>query len=92
MSVENANCSVCHKFVRSGIFCNICNTWVHPKCNQLNYKEFKQFQKSKGKYTRYDFSYDFCRIRRVVPCIHSKSYKKLSYQQSHTTKKKVKHV
>ena len=46
MSVENPNCSVCYKFVRSGIFCNICNTWVHPKCNQLNYKDFKLFQKT----------------------------------------------
>ena len=27
-------------------FCNICNTWVHPKCNQLNYKDFKLFQKT----------------------------------------------
>ena len=46
MSIENPNCSVCNKFVRSGIFCNLCNTWVHPKCNQLNYKNFQQIQKS----------------------------------------------
>ena len=46
MSVENPNCSVCFKFVRSGIFCNICNTWVHPKCNQLKYKDFQTLQKS----------------------------------------------
>ena len=46
MSVENPNCSVCYKLVHSGIFCNICNTWVHPKCNQLNYKDFQNLQKS----------------------------------------------
>ena len=41
MSVENPNCSVCFKFVRSAIFCNICTTWVHPKC-----KDFQNLQKS----------------------------------------------
>ena len=50
------------------------------------------YLQAKGKYTRYDFLYDFCRIRRVVPCIHSKSYKKLSYQRIAHDKKKVKHV
>ena len=49
MSVENPNCSVCYKLVHSGIFCNICNTWVHPKCNQLNYKDFQNLQKSNPK-------------------------------------------
>ena len=46
MNTENPNCSVCNKFVRSGILCNLCKTWVHPKCNQISYKDFLNLQKT----------------------------------------------
>ena len=43
---RNPNCSVCNKFVRSGILCSLCKTWVHPKCNQISSKNFQNLQKS----------------------------------------------
>ena len=40
-------CPVCNKNVNSNhhaICCDICDLWVHIKCNKLNEKDYKQFQ------------------------------------------------
>ena len=47
MSLTNNNhCSVCSKIVLTGIFCDLCHTWIHPKCNKLDKNDFVQLQKS----------------------------------------------
>ena len=40
-------CSICNKSVdNDAIFCNFCEHWVHPKCNQLNTLEFNKLVES----------------------------------------------
>jgi hypothetical protein len=42
-AIESCKCNICRKIVKSnqkGIFCNICLSWVHPKCAQLSDKEY----------------------------------------------------
>ena len=40
---NNFPCSVCGKQVKNiGIFCNICNLWVHRDCNLLSKSDFKK--------------------------------------------------
>ena len=42
-------CSICEKQVsKRGIFCNICDKWVHPKCNQLNPNDYEKLVKSEN--------------------------------------------
>ena len=47
---ENPNCSVCDKYVRSGIFCDICKRWSHTKCNNLTPKDFNSLKNSDEKW------------------------------------------
>ena len=38
-------CGICEKFIENGkessIFCDKCKSWVHPKCNNLNFIDFQ---------------------------------------------------
>ena len=36
---NNPNCSICDKYERSGILCDICNRWSHTKCNNLTHTD-----------------------------------------------------
>ena len=45
-------CPVCNKNVNTNhhaICCDICGKWVHIKCNQLNEKDYKNFQNDPNK-------------------------------------------
>ena len=47
-------CPVCNKNVNEGhcsLCCDICDQWVHIKCNQLDNKDYKQFQNDPNKDT-----------------------------------------
>ena len=39
-------CGVCEKTIgddkESSILCDFCNSWIHPKCNHLNFLDFKR--------------------------------------------------
>ena len=40
-------CKICQKIVASnhrGILCDLCNNWVHAKCNQFEKSDFSKFQ------------------------------------------------
>ena len=39
-------CSICSKHVRKGLCCDICDQWVHLKCNILDDKEFNYHKKN----------------------------------------------
>ena len=39
-------CSICTKNVRKGLCCEICDKWVHLKCNILDDKEFNYHKKN----------------------------------------------
>ena len=42
-----STCRICNKYVASnhrGIECNICNNWIHAKCNRLGIKDYDNFQ------------------------------------------------
>ena len=39
-------CSICTKNVRKGLCCDICDKWVHLKCNILGDKEFNYHKKN----------------------------------------------
>ena len=41
---NNPNCSICEKYVRSGILCDICNRWSHTKCNNLTPTDFNSLK------------------------------------------------
>ena len=44
MSTGKFFCPICDRLIRDdseAIFCNFCNSWVHPKCNLLNSQDFK---------------------------------------------------
>ena len=43
---NNPNCSICDKYVRSGILCDICNRWSHTKCNNLTPTDFNSLKNS----------------------------------------------
>ena len=38
-------CGICEKTIDhdkdSSILCDICNSWIHPKCNHLNFVDFQ---------------------------------------------------
>ena len=38
-------CGICEKTIdddkESSIFCDNCNAWIHPKCNHLNFLDFR---------------------------------------------------
>ena len=38
-------CGICEKFIDDGkessVFCDKCKSWVHPKCNNLNFIDFQ---------------------------------------------------
>ena len=41
---NNPNCSICDKYVRSGILCDICNRLSHTKCNNLTPTDFNSLK------------------------------------------------
>ena len=44
-------CKICQKIVASnhrGILCDLCNKWVHPKCNKLEKSDFLKFQEDEN--------------------------------------------
>ena len=47
---ENPYCTICEKYVRAGIFCDICNRWSHTKCNNLTPTDFKSIKNSDEKW------------------------------------------
>ena len=36
--------------MRSGILCDMCNPWIHPKCNDLSKKDVKKLADSNEKW------------------------------------------
>ena len=45
--MENYPCSICNKSVKNdAIFCNLCELWVHPKCNYLDKNDFSKLSES----------------------------------------------
>ena len=42
-------CNVCHHYVKSGIFCDLCEHWIHPSCNHLSKYEFQLLRTSNPK-------------------------------------------
>ena len=61
-------CNVCHHYVKSGIFCDLCEHWIHPSCNHLSKYEFQLSRKSNPKEPWYCFP---CTAK-VLPFINSK--------------------
>ena len=61
-------CNVCHHHVKSGIFCDLCEHWIHPSCNHLSKYEFQLLRKSNPKEPKYCFP---CTAK-VLPFINSK--------------------
>ena len=49
-TTSDPNCSVCNKYVRSGILCDICNKWSHTKCNNLTPTDFNSLKNSDEKW------------------------------------------
>ena len=47
---NDPNCSICEKYVRSGILCDICNKWSHTKCNNLTPTDFNFLKNSEEKW------------------------------------------
>ena len=44
---ESAICHVCDKLVfNSGVFCELCHTWLHIKCVKINQKNYNQLSNS----------------------------------------------
>ena len=42
--IQQFPCSVCHKSISDKenlIFCDLCKLWVHIKCNNLNYVDYR---------------------------------------------------
>ena len=43
-------CRICEKTIEddkeSSILCDFCNSWIHPKCNQLNFLDFQRISGS----------------------------------------------
>ena len=51
-------CKICNKNVNHkdhAIQCDICNCWVHIKCNNLNYIDYKYLQGNNGSMVLYYF-------------------------------------
>ena len=47
MEPINDLCKICTKKVHrndNAIVCDICNSWVHIRCNKLDKKDYKSFQ------------------------------------------------
>ena len=49
-TTSDPNCSVCNKYVRSGILCGICNKLSHTKCNNLTPTDFNSLKNSDEKW------------------------------------------
>ena len=42
LAVEFLDCTVCNKQVKyESVFCNLCQHWIHPHCNNLNRKDIQ---------------------------------------------------
>ena len=52
MEPSNDLCKICSKKVHkldNAIVCDICNTWVHTRCNKLDKKDYKTFKDDEDK-------------------------------------------
>ena len=79
-ATENPNCSVCNKYVRSGIFCDVCNRWSHTKCNNLTITDFNSLKNSNEKW--------FCLtcIMSIFPFNSKSNYDLISNNDTSTVK------